>query len=67
MREGPTPTAAMAFADVVGTQAFRRYDYRQSTGGSIGAANGVSVLARYWLKLVRAVNVFTAYGSPTKG
>src|SRR5262249_32046396 len=62
IREGPTPSGSTAFMEITGGYALE-YLYRATTGAGMGTANGTSVQAPYWWKLVRVGNVFTAYGS----
>lgn len=40
------------------------WQYRSSTGGGTSFNNTTALVAPYWVKMVRAGNVFTAYRSP---
>jgi hypothetical protein len=63
IRDGAAAGAASAFMAVAGSNNSLEYRYRLSTSAGMSAANGPTLLAPYWLKLVRAGSVFTAYSS----
>ncbi len=63
IRESLDPGAANAFVGVTPGNGVT-WQYRSSTGGGTGWNNTGSLIAPYWVKLVRSGTTFTGYRSP---